>query len=62
MSYDKDPEVPEAQCPKCGAWVPDYDGFGVLFHLRPEHKDGCGYCAHPSTTDGKCGICGEDRP
>jgi len=45
-------EIPQTQCPKCGAWVDDYDGFGVLAH--PE----CGYCCHPSSTNGVCGICG----
>lgn len=55
-----DPDAPDhSACPKCGAWVPDYDGFGVLAHLGPT---GCGYCSHPSRDDGKCGICGEVRP
>jgi hypothetical protein len=45
--------VPETLCPNCLAWVPDLDGFGVLAH------DACGYCSHPSSDDGVCGICGE---
>jgi len=49
-------EVPDALCPKCGAWVPDFDGFGVLSHAA------CGYCKHPSRDNGVCGICGEARP
>jgi len=44
----------ESICPKCGAWVPDFDGFGVLYH--PE----CGYCAHSSITDGVCQFCGHE--
>ncbi len=48
-------DVPDSPCPKCGAWVPDLDGFGVLAHLGP---GGCGYCAHASLTDGVCGFCG----
>ena len=47
-------EVPQTQCPKCGAWVDDYDGFGVLAHSE------CGYCCHPSASGSPltCGICG----
>jgi len=59
---DDDPEVPKSQCPKCGKWELDYDGFGILAHVKPEYPNGCGYCSHPSTLDGKCGICGEERP
>jgi len=44
--------VPESTCPKCGEWVPDYDGFGVLFHPT------CGYCQHASVVDGVCSFCG----
>jgi hypothetical protein len=51
--------VPDAQCPRCGAWVPDHDGFGVLAHIKPAYRDGCGYCSHPSIDDGVCGICGQ---
>lgn len=50
-------EVPDAQCPKCGASVPDFDGFGVLAHIKPAYPDGCGYCSHPAIDDGVCGIC-----
>jgi len=53
-----DDEVPKSKCPKCGALVDDYDGFGVL------HHEVCGYCVHPNSTreEGKwiCGICGEE--
>jgi len=46
------------QCPNCGEWLPDHDGFGVLRHEE------CGYCKHP-TWDGqengtmKCSLCGK---
>ena len=55
-----------APCPKCGAWVEDLDGFGVLAHYAPM-PDACGYCSHPSRDgDGhggmKCGICGDVMP
>lgn len=47
-------EMPNAQCPKCGALQEDYDGFGVLY------CDSCGYCKHPTQQgDGTCSICGE---
>jgi len=39
-------------CPKCGTILDDHDGFGCLAHGK------CGYCSHPSTLDGFCGICG----
>lgn len=48
-------EIPQTQCPKCGTWLDDHDGFGVLAHGK------CGYCCHPSTIDGTCGICGALR-
>lgn len=40
-------------CPKCGKSQVDNDGFGVL------DCEECGYCAHPSRTDGVCDICGD---
>jgi hypothetical protein len=46
------PPVPQMQCPKCGEWLEDMDGFGVLAH------DACGYCTHPSIADYRCMICG----
>lgn len=46
-------ETPQAQCPSCGAWVDDLDGFGVLVH------DGCGYCSHPDIYGDTCTACGE---
>ena len=49
------PEPPETMCPKCGEWVVDYDGFGVLRHAA------CGYCQHPSIDGGVCGLCGAHR-
>lgn len=58
--YDGD--QPDMQCPKCGAVLPDFDGFGFLAHTKPEYPDGCGYCAHPSRDDGVCNICGDVRP
>lgn len=51
--------MPEMQCPQCGAWLPDYDGFGVLAHTKPAYADGCGYCSHPARDGGVCGICGD---
>ncbi len=41
------------ECPRCGAQQQDFDGFGVV------HCPACGYCTHPSATDGTCDICGE---
>jgi hypothetical protein len=41
------------QCPMCGEWAVDLDGFGVLTH------DACGFCAHPSITGHTCDSCGE---
>lgn len=55
--------TPRAQCPACGKWVDDHDGFGVLAHIKPAYPDGCGYCSHPSIdyddegVIGTCGIC-----
>jgi len=37
---------PYVQCPNCGRWVEDLDGFGVLVH------DECGYCSHPDVYGG----------
>ena len=48
-------DVPVATCPHCRAPQADYDGFGVLYCER------CGYCAHPSLTDGVCELCKEER-
>lgn len=45
----------KTQCPKCGEWIEDFDGFGVLRHEK------CGYCAHPSRDGGVCTICGDDQ-
>jgi len=39
-------------CPKCGEAQEDDDGFGFIFCEK------CGYCVHPSITDGKCDCCG----
>ena len=47
--------VPLVECPKCHALHEDHDGFGVL------HCEACGYCAHPSATDGKCDLCHADQ-
>jgi rubrerythrin len=52
-------DQPDMQCPKCGAILPDFDGFGFLAHTKPEYPDGCGYCTHPSRDDGVCNICGD---
>jgi len=50
---------PQMQCPSCGAWEDDFDGFGMLAHTKPAYEDGCGYCSHPGSTDGICDICGK---
>jgi hypothetical protein len=67
VAFDPD-SMPTATCPRCGCEVPDWDGFGVLFHTKVTHPlSGCGYCSHPSR-DGveggmyKCGVCGEVGP
>ncbi len=57
-----DDDIVETQCPQCGEWLEDLDGFGVLAHIP-----GCGYCLHPSEHgDGHgkwvCGICKRVRP
>lgn len=46
-------DIPKQPCPNCHAMIEDFDGFGVLAHEE------CGYCSHPSRTDGVCGICGD---
>jgi len=40
------------ECPRCHAAAPDHDGFGFV------SCSACGYCTHPSRSDGVCGICG----
>ncbi len=55
----EDAPTPTATCPQCKAEVEDFDGFGVLAHLKPFYGDGCGYCSHPSRDDGVCGLCGQ---
>ncbi|NIR28730.1 MAG: hypothetical protein GWN84_05320 [Gammaproteobacteria bacterium] len=59
-----DEDMPRAQCPRCGRWEWDYDGFGILAHCTPGYEHGCGYCSHPAIDDGVCGICGlwEESP
>ena len=49
-----DDDYPTVDCPKCGKTQTDMDGFGFLACIP-----GCGFCTHPSRTDGVCGICGE---
>jgi hypothetical protein len=51
-----DDDVPRVRCPKCGAEVLDFDGFG--FVACPE----CEFCTHPSSTadasgDFVCNVC-----
>ncbi len=53
-------DQPMMVCPRCGVEEPDYDGFGMLAHIKPAFEKGCGYCSHPTRTDGICGICGDD--
>jgi len=36
----------------CGKWLPDADGFGVIYHAE------CGYCAHVGAVAGVCDCCG----
>ncbi len=47
-------DTPRTQCPKCGAWLEDFDGFGVVAHKE------CGYCCHPSGQGDTCDVCGGD--
>lgn len=42
----------KSQCPNCGEWVEDLDGFGVLRHEK------CGFCKHSSIDGGRCTMCG----
>lgn len=49
---------PQSQCPACGAWQDDPDGFGV------NYCDACRYCRHASgiAHDRKrivCDTCGQ---
>ena len=46
-------DIPQTQCPACGTWQDDLNGFGVL------RCETCGHCAHPSLTDGVCDVCGQ---
>ena len=56
-------QQPTMTCPRCGAELPDFDGFGVVAHTKPAYPDGCGFCSHPTrdaAPDGwKCGVCGD---
>lgn len=66
------PDTPLVNCPGCGLLLPDFDGFGILAHFRPQGATGdiwdkmpapCGYCSHPSSDYHEgcgwvCGICG----
>lgn len=58
--YEAHDDMPTMTCPQCRVELPDFDGFGVLAHTKPAYQDGCGYCSHPSRTDGVCGICGDE--
>lgn len=44
-------DMPTMTCPKCKAEMPDFDGFGVLYH------EACGFCRHASIDDGRCNFC-----
>lgn len=54
--------TPQSQCPKCGTYQDDLDGFGVLY------CETCKFCQHPSRDfdpdkNGMvCGICGDVSP
>ncbi len=52
---EEEAEPVMVSCPHCGAEQEDLDGFGVLFCPK------CGWCTHASITDGRCGLCGEQR-
>ena len=43
------------QCPGCGRWMEDCDGFGVLYDPQ------CGYCEHADRNGGVCTFCGDVR-
>lgn len=49
-----DNEVPHLPCPQCGVDVPDYEGASEIYA-----HEACGFCSHPSQTDGACTMCGE---
>jgi len=54
----REQKTPKTQCPKCGEWIEDHDGFGVLYHKA------CGYCKRASSTgndEGQliCDYCGK---
>ena len=51
---DDETEYPIVYCPRCGAEQVDMDGFGFLACIP-----GCGWCTHPSGTNGQCDLCGE---
>ena len=59
--WQEDDDLPESQCPRCGRWEIDHDGFGILAHTKPAYEHGCGYCSCPSRMDGVCGICGKRK-
>jgi hypothetical protein len=44
--------APETECPKCGYWQPDYDGFGVMLCVK------CAWCSHASIVGDECQLCG----
>ena len=56
----KDCSYPDVECPKCGEWQQDFDGFGV------QKCASCDYCRHPSISlklDGmRCDLCGKQEP
>ena len=60
-------DQPQMQCPRCGMWMDDFDGFGVLAHVAPMPQP-CGYCVHPTrdrdaaTGELVCAICGDRTP
>lgn len=55
---DPDDDLPTMRCPQCKAEHPDFDGFGMVAHIKPAYPDGCGYCTHASLTGGVCDYCG----
>lgn len=56
-----DNEMPTMTCPQCKREEPDFDGFGMLAHVKPAYEHGCGYCTHASITGGVCDYCGSNR-
>ena len=55
---NKTEDQPQIQCPSCGEWEDDFDGFMVA-HTKPAYKNGCGWCGHAARSNTVCEYCGE---